>query len=188
MAERCPRCGAATRAGEPPRCPVCGWQPGASAPAPAAPGSLAVPALGPRLAAGLVDLALLALLDGAAAVLDGITLDLAGVAAGLACAALVLLRDLDGGRYSPGKRLFGLVVVDAASGRKPAAGRALARNAPLAAGWLFAALPDPFGWLGWIVLALLGALGTAMIAGEPSRRRLGDLLAETAVRRRLRGS
>ena len=189
MAERCARCGAALRGQEAGPCPVCGWRPGAPAVAPSAGArELAVPAPAPRLLAGAIDLVPLFLLDGAAGALDALSFDLAGVLSGLACAALVLLRDLDGGRYSPGKRLLGLVVVDAATGRPPTPARALARNAPLAAGWLLAALPDPFGWLGWIVLALLGALGTAMIAGEPSRRRLGDLLAETAVRLRVRGS
>lgn len=103
-----------------------------------------------------------------------------GVLTGLLGAAFFALRDRGGGRFSPGKRLAGFVVVDAATGGSPSPRQALIRNAPATAGFALAIVPG-LELTGWALLLASASLDLALILVGPGARRLGDLLAGTRV-------
>lgn len=91
------------------------------------------------------------------------------------------LRDLEGGRLSPGKRLLGLCVVDARSGLLPHGCQGLARNGPYLLGCLLGVMGGACpGWGPLWMLATLG-MDLPLLILHPRRRRLGDLLAGTRV-------
>ncbi len=103
-----------------------------------------------------------------------------GAALSLLIAAYMAGRDLGGGRYSLGKRLAGVRVVDAATGEAPTARQAVTRTAPYVLGWLLAVLPG-FEVFGWGVLLLGAAIDLGLVMRDPLGRRLGDRLAGTKV-------
>ena len=103
-----------------------------------------------------------------------------GVLTGLLGAAFFAVRDRGGGRFSPGKRLAGFQVVDAASGAPPTPRQALLRNAPTTAGFALAIVPG-LELTGWALLLASASLDLALILVGPGARRLGDLLAGTRV-------
>lgn len=103
-----------------------------------------------------------------------------GAVLSLLLAAYMAVRDLGGGRFSLGKRLAGVRVVDAATGSTPTAQQAVLRNAPYVVGWLMAVLPG-FEVVGWAVLLLGAAVDLGLVLRDPLGRRLGDRLANTKV-------
>ena len=103
-----------------------------------------------------------------------------GILASLAIATWLAVRDVDGGAWHPGRRLAGLKVVDATTGRGPTVQQALMRNLPAVACWLLAVLPG-VEVLGWIALLVLGAVDLSLILTDPFGRRIGDRLASTKV-------
>lgn len=135
-----------------------------------------------RFGEGGIDFLALFALDVAGAVLAPLTLTASGVLPALVGAAYWSVRDLEGGRYSVGKRLTGLELVDAQTGKPATPQQALIRNSMYIVGWLLAAVPDPLGILGWFVLGLAVLVDVVLVVGHPSRRRLGDVLAQTEVR------
>lgn len=103
-----------------------------------------------------------------------------GIAVSLAIALWFSVRDLVGGAMHPGRRIVGVRLVDAETGRVPTTRQALLRNVPYIVGWLVAAVPG-FEVAGWAFLALSGALDLGLVLADPLGRRLGDRLAGTKV-------
>ena len=90
-------------------------------------------------------------------------------------------RDLDGGRFRIVPRPTGSRVIDLETGKAPADAQAVLRNLPMILAWSLALLPDPFGMLGWVAVGFVLGLEGVVSLLRTDGRRLGDLLAGTAV-------
>lgn len=146
-----------------------------------------VPAPGlARMGASGTELVVLGVMELAATLLGPLTLFGAPLLAGLVTGLFWALRDVDGGRFSPGKRLTGLMVVDAATGAPASPLQSLQRNGALVAAMLLAAVPGPFGWLGALCVVGIAVVEAVSAMVDPEGRRLGDHLAGTRTIRRAR--
>lgn len=103
-----------------------------------------------------------------------------GIGVSLAIALWFSVRDLVGGALNPGKRIAGVRLVDAETGRVPSHRQAVLRNLPYILGWLVAAVPG-FEVVGWAFLAAAGFLDLGLVLADPLGRRLGDRIAGTKV-------
>lgn len=103
-----------------------------------------------------------------------------GVVVSLSLAVFYALRDLDGGLYSPGKRLLGLRVVDAETHAPCTAKQAMLRNAPRALLFALAVVPglEVVAWLG-LMGGAFAAMAQALVV--ENGQHLGDRLAGTRV-------
>ena len=90
------------------------------------------------------------------------------------------VKDTDGGRRSLGKRIGGMRVVDAATGKAASTGQALTRNSYFVVACLIAVIPG-IEVIGWALFALAVAVDSALILQDGGGRRLGDRLAGTQV-------
>jgi uncharacterized RDD family membrane protein YckC len=103
-----------------------------------------------------------------------------GFVTGVVLLAYMIVRDLNGGRYSFGKRWVKMKVVDVKTLEPASNGQSVMRNITYILALLGVFL-DPVYVIGWgIVLALI-AVDLVMIWRSPQGRRLGDLIAGTQV-------
>ncbi len=128
-----------------------------------------------------VEAAAFAALELLGTLLSPLTIGSAGMLTSLIGMAYAALRDVEGGRYRLVARPRGTRVVDLSTGAPPDRAQAMTRNLPLILAWSLAILPDPFGLLGWLAVGFVLALDAALVLVRPDGRRLGDLLAGTAV-------
>lgn len=128
-----------------------------------------------RLAGSGTELMLALGLEAASALLGPI-----GVVVSLGLAIFFALRDLDGGMYSPGKRLLGLRVADAKTHAPCTAKQAMLRNAPRALLFTLAVVPgvEVLAWVG-LIGGAFAAMAQALIM--ENGQHLGDRLAGTRV-------
>lgn len=103
-----------------------------------------------------------------------------GILLSLLAAAYFAVKDLQGGRYSFGKRIASTRVVDVDTGQVPSAGRLVLRNSYLVAGWVLSIVPG-FEIFGWALLLFSALVDALMVIADPRGRRLGDRLARTQV-------
>lgn len=137
--------------------------------------------LGDRAKAAAVEAAAFGMLELIGLLASPVTLGGAGVVTSILAMTYAAIRDLDDGRYRIVPRLGGARVVDVETGRPATGSQAVQRNLPLVLAWSIAVLPDPLGLLGWMAVGFLLALDVMLVLVRRDRRRLGDLLAGTAV-------
>lgn len=137
--------------------------------------------LGRRAGAAGLEMGVLLGLDLIGLLLAPFTFTIAGMITGLVGAGYTAVRDLEQGRFSLGKHIAHLRVVDQVTLQPASNKQGLIRNSYFVAFWLLAALPDLIGWVGWVLMILAAFLDLAMAAADPKGRRLGDRLAGTQV-------
>ena len=111
--------------------------------------------------------------------LSPFTAFISGILSSLFAATYMAIKDMGGGRFSIGKRIARVRLVDVRTGELATTGQALLRNSYYIAGWIMAVLPDPFGLLGVGLVSLCIVADLLMIVASPNGRRIGDLLAKT---------
>ncbi|RME24267.1 MAG: hypothetical protein D6798_11595 [Deltaproteobacteria bacterium] len=136
---------------------------------------------GPRAGRFAIEAAAFAVLELLGTALSPLTIGSSGMVTSLLGMAYAALRDVEGGRYRLVPRPHGTRLVDLRTGAPPDRARAMTRNLPLILAWSLAVLPDPFGLLGWAAVGFVLALDAALVLVRRDGRRLGDLLAGTAV-------
>jgi uncharacterized RDD family membrane protein YckC len=173
----CPAADSAAEALSPPQKP--------SVPSPlASGGDMAMvprPPLARRLGGSALELGTLVAVEMVGSLLMGFTFGVSGVVSSLIAAIYMGVKDLDGGRYSFGKRAVGTRVVDATTLQRATPGKAFLRNLPWVLFWTLAIVPVIGDFIGWTLLALMAIIDLGMIVATPTGRRLGDLLANTQV-------
>ncbi|MFT4627103.1 MAG: hypothetical protein ACI8PZ_005784 [Myxococcota bacterium] len=90
------------------------------------------------------------------------------------------VKDTAGGRRSLGKRVGGMRVVDAATGKDASVAQAITRNSYFILACLIAIIPG-VEVIGWALFAIAMAVDSALILGDGGGRRMGDRLAGTQV-------
>ena len=114
-------------------------------------------------------------------VVSPLTLGASGMITSLIALVYTASRDLEGGRYRLIPRTVGSRVIDVETGAPATRQQALRRNLPMVLAWALAVLPDPVGLLGWAALGFVLAVDAMLVLVRRDGRRLGDLLAGTAV-------
>jgi uncharacterized RDD family membrane protein YckC len=89
-------------------------------------------------------------------------------------------RDADGGRFSLGKRIGSLRVVDTRTGQPATTRQGLMRNAYYIGFALLSVVPV-LNFVSSGIFGLVGALDLLMVLASPRGQRLGDQLANTQV-------
>lgn len=120
-------------------------------------------------------------LDIIGALLSPFTFFVSGAFTSLMVALYVVVKDFNGGSMSVGKRVASTRLVDVSSGAPASAKQALIRNSYIVVGWICAAIPDPVGFVGWIIVAFSILVDVLMVFASPRGLRLGDRLAGTQV-------
>ncbi len=139
------------------------------------------PPLARRLGGSALEAGTLILVEAIGVLLMGVTLGVSGALTSLLAAVYMGVKDLDGGRYSFGKRAVGTRVVDAKTLERATAAKCFLRNLPWVLFWTLAIVPVIGDFIGWTVLALMAVVDIGLIVATPTGRRLGDLMAGTQV-------
>lgn len=139
------------------------------------------PPLSRRLGGSALELSTLVVLEIIGSLLMGITVGVSGAVTSLVAAVYMGVKDLDGGRYSFGKRAVGTRVVDVKTLQRASAGKCVLRNLPWVLFWALAIVPVIGDFIGWSLLGIMALLDVGLIIATPTGRRLGDLLAGTQV-------
>lgn len=134
-----------------------------------------------RLGGAGLEFFVMTLIEVVGIALSPVTAFISGMVASMINAIYMGVKDLDGGKYSIGKRTGQTQVVDTVSGRRASTRQAILRNAPYIAAWTIAVLPDPFGSFGFIAVFLFILVDLGLIIADPQGRRLGDRIAKTQV-------
>ncbi len=90
------------------------------------------------------------------------------------------IRDLHGGKYSPGKQLGHFRVVDATTGEVASQQACVLRNSYYVVLIILAALPF-WDFFNMILVCVVMLIDVLVMIATPNNRRLGDLLAKTQV-------
>ena len=90
------------------------------------------------------------------------------------------VRDLNGGRYSPGKLLGQFRVVDITSGQIADTKQCLLRNSYYVLLIILAALPF-WDFFNMFLVTLVMCIDLLVMIASPTNRRIGDLIAKTQV-------
>ncbi len=157
---------------------------GAVVPAASPDASLVVvprPPLARRLGGSALELGTLIGVELVGTLLMGFTFGVSGAISSLLGAIYMGVKDLDGGRYSFGKRAVGTRVVDVKTLGRASTGKAILRNLPWVLAWLIAVIPVVGDSIGLPLIGLMALLDVGLIAATPTGRRLGDFLAGTQV-------
>ncbi len=109
------------------------------------------------------------------------TLGISGALTSLLAAIYMGVKDLDGGRFSFGKRAVGTRVVDATTLQRASNAKCFLRNLPWVLFWALAIVPVIGDFIGWSLLGLMAMIDVGLIIATPTGRRLGDFLAGTQV-------
>ena len=103
-----------------------------------------------------------------------------GLVTGIVMLVYMIVRDLNGGRYSFGKRWVKMKVVDVKELKPASNAQAVLRNITYIVALLGVFL-DPTYVIGWGFVLALVAVDLLLIWRSPQGRRLGDLIAGTQV-------
>jgi uncharacterized RDD family membrane protein YckC len=139
------------------------------------------PPLVRRLGGSALEYVTLIVVEIIGTLLMGFTFGASGAISSLIGAIYMSVKDLDGGRFSFGKRAVGTRVVDVKTLQRVSAGKAFLRNLPWVLAWLIAVVPVIGDSIGLPLIGLLALLDVGLIAMTPTGRRLGDFLAGTQV-------
>jgi uncharacterized RDD family membrane protein YckC len=139
------------------------------------------PPLARRLGGSALELSTLVALEVVGTLLMGVTVGVSSAITSLLAAVYMGVKDLDGGRFSFGKRAVGTRVVDVKTLQRASAGKCFLRNLPWVLFWALAVVPVIGDFIGWSLLGVMTVLDVGMIIATPTGRRLGDLLAGTQV-------
>ena len=90
------------------------------------------------------------------------------------------VRDLKGGRYSPGKRLARFRVVSTETGEVASTMSCVLRNSYMIVLILLAAAPF-LNWLDFGLVTLVMFVDIVVMIASPKNQRIGDLIAKTQV-------
>jgi uncharacterized RDD family membrane protein YckC len=139
------------------------------------------PELPRRLGGSALELSTLIVVEIIGTLLMGLTIGISGALSSLLAAVYMGVKDLDGGRYSFGKRAVSTRVVDVQTLERASAGKCFLRNLPWVVFWTLAIIPVIGDFVGWGLLGLMTVLDVGFILATPTGRRLGDFLAGTQV-------
>lgn len=115
-----------------------------------------------------------------AIILSGYFTAMVGNAFVVVLAAYWAVRDLQGGRFSPGKRLARFRVVSAETGEVASPMSSVLRNSYMIVLILLAAAPF-LNWLDSAIVFLVMIVDIIVMVASPNNQRIGDLIAKTQV-------